>query len=211
MGSQRVRDDWVTKHSTYSFFTEPQTFLFKLVGNQEFWLQVQTNNKGLSLSHLQHQAFGPQALSVYLCIQCISVSVYSVYLGAVTPLQSVRGKKIFPFACDKSLSVTNLSSHIWNSGLISSGRPHGDTFLVMHKTRPNCHPGKAGRRHTPKPHRLDSFARSLWCRCGSLASRLSKNNYELHLLKWVLPQKSPPKITRQCCPEILGRVTQNLP
>ena len=140
-----------------------------------------------------------------------SISVYSVYLGAVTPLQSVRGKKIFPFACDKSPSVTNLSSHIWNSGLISFGRPHGDTFLDMHKTRPNCYPGKAERRHTPRLHRLDSFSCSLWCRCGNLASRLSKNNYELHLLKWVLPQKSPPKITWQCCPEILGRVTQNLP
>ena len=99
--------------------------------------------------------FGPQAPSVYLWIQCISVSVYSVYLRAVTPLQSVRGKKIFPFACDKSPSVTNLSSHIWNSGLISSGRPHSDTFLVMHKTRPNCHPGKAEGRHTPRLHCLD--------------------------------------------------------
>ena len=204
MGSQRAGHDWVTKHSTYSFFTEPETFLFKLVGNQ-FWLQVPTDNKGLSLPHLQHQRLDYRRLQ-YICVFSVSV-----YLGAVTPLQSVRGKKIFPFACDKSPSVTNLSSHIWNSGLISFGRPHGDTFLVMHKTRPNCYPGKAERRHTPRLHRLDSFSCSLWCRCGNLASRLSKNNYELHLLKWVLPQKSPPKITRQCCPEILGRVTQNLP
>ena len=132
---------------TIQLFTEPQTFLSKLVDSREFWLPGPTlplNCEGLSLFHLN--------ISVWTSF------VPSVCLGAVlecNPNAICEGeKKIFPPTCDKSPSVTNSSSHIWNSGLVSSGRPRGDTFLVMHKIRPNCHPGKAERRHTPRLHRL---------------------------------------------------------